>query len=145
MIKRMSALTCVLILLVAALAGCSAAAARTQSIAIPCDQFVDKGSQVTVTRAVSAAVGDVLTVTLCSNPSTGFSWENPKFDDSTVMQLTDHATAQATSGAAGAAGTETFTFKSLKSGKSTITMDYSRPWTGGEKGVWKAILNVEVK
>ncbi len=48
-------------------------------------------------------------------------------------------------GAAGASGEEAWTFKALKEGESTISMEYSRPWEGGEKREWTFILTVSVK
>ena len=45
----------------------------------------------------------------------------------------------------GTAGQEIWTFKALRPGTSTISMDYSRPWEGGEKGEWTFKLTVVVK
>jgi predicted secreted protein len=42
----------------------------------------------------------------------------------------------------GAAGKETWTFKALKPGSSTVSFDYSRPWAGGEKATWRFVLTV---
>ncbi len=40
---------------------------------------------------------------------------------------------------------ETEGFKALKKGSSTIYLEYSRPWEGGEKGEWTCTVNVVVK
>jgi predicted secreted protein len=42
-------------------------------------------------------------------------------------------------------GQGVWTFKALKAGESTISLDYSRPWEGGEKGEWTFVLNVVVE
>jgi len=48
-------------------------------------------------------------------------------------------------GLVGAPGEEVWTFKALKKGTSTIALEYSRPWEGGEKGEWTLNLTVIVK
>jgi inhibitor of cysteine peptidase len=44
----------------------------------------------------------------------------------------------------GTAGQEVWTFKAFKTGKSTISIEYSRPWEGGEKAAWTFVLTVLV-
>jgi len=36
-------------------------------------------------------------------------------------------------------------FQTLEPGSSTIYLEYSRPWEGGEKGEWTFTLDVVVK
>ena len=45
----------------------------------------------------------------------------------------------------GGAGKEIWTFKALKKGTSTVSMEYSRPGEGGEKGHWTFVAAVIVK
>ena len=45
----------------------------------------------------------------------------------------------------GAAGKEIWTFNALRKGTSNISMEYSRPWEGGEKAEWTFTLDVVVK
>ncbi|MFC1983316.1 protease inhibitor I42 family protein, partial [Chloroflexota bacterium] len=45
----------------------------------------------------------------------------------------------------GTPGQEVWTFKALKKGTTTVFMEYSRPWEGGEKGEWTFNLTVTVK
>jgi predicted secreted protein len=116
------------------------------SVSVTCDAFTaaaDQSGHAALTRTANASVGGTVTVTLCSNPSTGFAWETPVFD-ATKLQLTRHATNEATSGLLGAAGTETWTFKVLATGDPTVSFAYSRPWAGGEKGLWTVALTVHV-
>jgi inhibitor of cysteine peptidase len=88
---------------------------------------------------------------LCSNPSTGFGWpESAQISDLTIVQQTDHKyVAPQTEGSAtpatGTPGQEVWTFKALKKGTSTIYVEYSRPWEGGEKGEWTFRLTLVVK
>ena len=124
------------------LAACVPSAGVT-SVAVSCDDF---GAQPNVTRQMTAAAGNLFTVTLCSNATTGYKWsESAQISDPTVVQQMSHVAVgpQATD-LIGAPGTEVWTFKALKKGASTISMDYSRPWEGGEKGTWTFTLNVTV-
>lgn len=121
---------------------------RQTAVEVSCDDFMD---QKNVTRQVEVGAGDTLTVTLCSNPSTGFGWqESAQISDQTIVQQTDHKYVAPEAGAGatpvtGAPGTEVWTFKVLKKGTSTIYVEYSRPWEGGEKGEWTFRLTVVVK
>jgi len=122
------------------LLGCS----QKVPVEVSCDDFYN---QQHITRQVEVAAGDSLTVTLCSNPTTGFQWaESATVSDQSVLQQTDHKfTAPEANGTVGAPEKEVWTFKALKKGTSTVSMEYSRPWEGGEKGEWTFSLTVVVK
>ena len=125
------------------LAACVPSAGVT-SVAVSCDDF---GAQPNVTRQMTAAAGNLFTVTLCSNATTGYQWpESAQISDPTVVQQLSHvAVGPQATGLVGAPGTEVWTFKALKKGKSVLSMEYSRPWEGGEKGVNKFSLTVIVE
>lgn len=96
---------------------------------------------------IEMAVGETLTVTLESNPTTGFSWALTSNSDETVLQEVDHeyvADAAAETPLMGAGGVENWTFKALAKGEATISMEYSQPWEGGEKAVQTFTLTVTV-
>jgi inhibitor of cysteine peptidase len=115
------------------------------SIQVSCDEFYKLPH---ARREVSVAVEDTFTVTLCSNPSTGFQWEAAKISDSGVLEEVDHQFMPPGSEPPpppGTPGQEVWTFKALKAGESTLSIDYSRPWEGGEKGAWTFVLSVSVQ
>lgn len=145
--KRMLALVCGVISLLVVLSACNAAAASNPppSVSVSCDDFQKLATPAVVTEDVTLNTSDSITVSLCENMSTGFSWEAAKISDSAVLQQVDQKSEPPATEAAGAAGQHVWTFKALKQGKSVVSIDYSRPWQGGEKGVWKFVLNVEVK
>jgi inhibitor of cysteine peptidase len=120
-----------------------APASKQASVEVSCDDF----SQEHISKQVEVAAGGTVTVTLCSNPTTGFIWsETAQISDQSVLQQTDHKSVPPEAeGLVGAAGKEVWTFKALKKGTSTVSMEYSRPWEGGEKGVWTFNLTVTVK
>jgi inhibitor of cysteine peptidase len=95
---------------------------------------------------ITADTGSLLLVTLCSNPTTGFQWnETPKNSDSSVLQQKEHRFISPNTNLPGAAGKQTWSFKALKQGTTTILFEYSQPWEGGEKSVRTLTANVVVE
>jgi predicted secreted protein len=129
------------LLCASALAACSTTQA-SEPLGATCDQF--RTTPIFEQSDVIAAGADVKVV-LCSNPSTGFSWDEPQLGDSSVLQLVDR-TYQAPDGASlpivGAAGDEVLTVRGLAAGTTTLSIRYSQPWAGGTKGVWTYRLSV---
>jgi predicted secreted protein len=126
--------------------GCTSAETKTTELGANCDQF---DSQKSVAQQADVAVGDLLKVTLCSNPSTGFSWQPPAISDAAVISLVDKGSAGATGGGTepvvGAAGTEWFTLEATAAGSSIVILRYSQPWLGGISGAWTYTVTVTVR
>ena len=103
-------------------------------------------SQKHIEKQVEVVVGGTLKVTMGSNPSTGFSWtEQSQIVDGNILEQTDHEFISPDTDIPGAAGKDVWTFKALTKGATTISMEYSRPWEGGEKGEWTFELTVDVQ
>lgn len=84
----------------------------------------DNGSEVVL------AAGQVLEVTLESNPTTGFSWQVSEVDGAVLAQVGEAVFQQApTEGEqlVGAGGVETLQF-AASPGETTLTLEYRRPW-----------------
>ncbi len=101
-------------------------------------------------QEVIVPVGGLLTITLESNPSTGFQWELTGISDPTVLELVGHEfiAPEATDDEipiVGAPGTEVWNFRALRVGRSTIFMEYSQPWEGGTKATQTFVVTVVVK
>jgi predicted secreted protein len=62
-----------------------------------------------------------------------------------VQQTASEYVAPETQGLVGASGNQVWTFEALQKGTTSLTMEYGRPWEGGEKGVWTFELTVTVK
>jgi len=136
-------LVCIMVAISLCLLACLPTS-KQASVEVSCDDFMKLQH---ISQEVEVAVDGSLTITLCSNPTTGFQWvESAQISDQTVLQQTSHKfVPPEETGVAGAAGKEIWTFKALKKGTSTISMEYSRPWEGGEKGEWTFVLTVTVK
>ena len=138
----------VVVVVLLSLVACSSEPSRSVQSSVNCNAFLNDQH---ITGEVEIAVDGVLTVVLCSNPTTGFQWaESAQISDQSVLQQTDHEYV-APEGednelpAPGTPGEEVWTFKALKKGTSEVSMEYSRPWEGGEEAEWTYVLTVVVK
>lgn len=132
------------LLCASALAACSAAQAA-EPLGATCDQFL---ATTTVEQSSVVSAGSDLKVILCSNPSTGFSWEDPQLADTGVLKLVDRsyqAPGDATMEIVGAAGGEVLTLHAVAAGTTTMTISYGQPWAGGTKGEWTYHLSITVQ
>ena len=111
-----------------------------------CDEFYDNQH---ISKTIEVNIGDTLVVVLCSNPTTGFQWtEEAQISDTGVIEQVNHEFVGPESEPPpppGTPGLETWRFQTLKQGASTISLEYSRPWEGGEKAEWTYNLTVVVK
>jgi len=96
----------------------------------------DSGKQITISD------GDSFTVTLDSNPSTGFAWSISAITNEAVIDDVSNEFNGADTGMMGAGGQEVWTFEALDKGTSTIEMQYSRSWETGVEPA--ATFNVTV-
>ncbi|MCR5138534.1 MAG: protease inhibitor I42 family protein [Oscillospiraceae bacterium] len=72
-----------------------------------------------------------VTLTLDSNPTTGFSWQVEQSEE--LFQVDKVYTAdERPEGTAGSGGKETITLTPVKPGKTVVTLSYARPLEGGE-------------
>ena len=116
------------------------------SVSIPIEEFPNHPHIDVVMHAV---VGEELTVTLGSNPTTGFQWsEVAEISDETIIQQVSHeyvGEEYETPPPPGTSGKEVWTFEALKKGTITIFLEYSRPWIEEDIGYWTATITVTIK
>ena len=84
----------------------------------------DNGKQITVKS------GNLVTLTLVSNPTTGYSWQVMEIDSVILIQdgEPEYKQSPGSEGLVGAGGTETFRFKAVGSGETVLSLGYMRPW-----------------
>ncbi len=115
-------------------------------VEVSCDEFNINHN---IDQMLEVQVGETFEVKLCSNPTTGFQWsEEAQISDTAITIQEGHEFIGPESEPLpppGTPGQEVWTFKALKKGSSTIYLEYSRPWEGGEKGEWTCTVNVIVK
>ena len=116
------------------------------TVGIPCNAFIE---QKHISEQVEFTAGEWFTVTLCSNPTTGFRWdEEAQISDTGVLKQVQHEFIGPESEPPpppGTPGQQVWSFRTLKEGTATVSLEYSRPWEGGEKGEWTYTLTVTVK
>ena len=112
------------------------------TIGVPYGEF-SQGKN--ISKQVTIAEGTELIVNLAANPSTGFSWTQAPVGTPAVLTQTDSKYMAPVTNAIGAAGNQVWTFSASQKGTTTLKMDYSRPWEGGEKAEWTFTLTVTVQ
>jgi len=111
----------------------------------------DFTKEANILRQVEVKTGDVFTVALDSNATTGFSWtEQAKIADGNILKQTAHEYVAPRANdddkpVTGMSGIEEWWFTAGRTGTTIATMSYSRPWEGGEKDVRTFVLTVVVK
>jgi predicted secreted protein len=142
MAKRTIASGFMLVLLLAL--ACASATNAEVPVTVTCDQF---SGQANIVQDVSIKMGNRVVVKLCSNPTTGFQWsEKAQIGDAKVLEQKSYKfVAPASTGMVGAPGNAVWTFEALGRGTSTVYLEYSRNWQGGEKAVQTFKLNVTVQ
>ena len=110
---------------------------------VACDEFMANSH---ITKEVEITFPGSLVVSLCTNPSTGFAWEDVIIENESIVYQTErnHVSSEAV-GVVGASEKEVWSFNSSSSGTTTLIFEYSRPWEGGEKDEWTVGLTVVVK
>ncbi|MEQ8170759.1 MAG: protease inhibitor I42 family protein, partial [Candidatus Eremiobacterota bacterium] len=83
------------------------------------------------TIPVTVEEGKEFTITLDSNPSTGYKWELNGIDETKVAFISCKY-AKADNLLPGSGGKEIWTLKALKKGKTVISFKYARPWEKDE-------------
>lgn len=112
----------------AAEAGRSGAQASPETVAL----LVTSRMSASGAIPVAVRVGDQFTISLPSNQTTGFSWRLARGMSSTVLKMVGSKYVDMSGGIPGRGGSETWSFTALHRGKTTVTLEYARPW---EKGV----------
>ena len=119
------------------------------SIEVSCDDFRENHH---IIDEVQVAKGGTITITLCSNPSTGLQWEPTACCPwlSLILTEVDHRfiPSEGTGNIPpklGAPGKEIWVYKAYNEGTVTISLDYRYPGESDERGEWtyKIIANVK--
>ena len=83
---------------------------------------------------VEVAVGQILVLTLESNPTTGYSWQVVEAEDSVLRQIGEpefKAASELDPPLVGAGGVEVFRFEAVGAGETRLELVYRRPWEEG--------------
>jgi inhibitor of cysteine peptidase len=112
------------LLLPLCLAMLAACAAKPGSVALQEDQQSD--------CPLELDKGQILLITLPSNPTTGFRWVVTRTASGVLQAMGPEVyTNPEDAGMVGSGGTSTWRFKAYQAGQDALLMQYQRPWDQG--------------
>jgi inhibitor of cysteine peptidase len=83
--------------------------------------------------SVTIQPGGRLTLTLESNPTTGYSWALTELDETVVIHTGDeYSMAESSEGIVGGGGVEVWRFAAVGPGTTTLRLEYVRPWEANQ-------------
>jgi predicted secreted protein len=123
---------------------------EAKTIEISTDEFA---AQKDIVRNIEITYPGSLIVSLGSNPTTGFQWDEEVaiaqlIKGEPIIEQASHNYVEPQEGeepVVGAPGKDVWVFDSKAKGTTTLKFTYSRPWEGGEKGEWTLRLDVTIK
>ncbi len=128
------------LLMVALLAGCTPASEPVTPTPTPTPSsepstYTNSGQPITV------PVGVKFTISVTSNPSTGYSWE-AGFDQSLLKLVKRYTPSD--SGLIGASGVENFEFEGMRPGNTSIYLNYKRSFEPNNPSLKSETFNVTI-
>lgn len=85
-------------------------------------------SSCTQLEGINARAGENFTISLESNPTTGYSWQLAKPLDEKIVKLESSKYTPLATDRVGAGGVEKWTFRAVKKGTIRVSLKYVRPW-----------------
>lgn len=95
-------------------------------------------------EVINARAGENFTITLESNPTTGYSWQLAKPLDEKIVKLVGSEYVPSKTDLVGAGGEENWTFLAVKKGTTRISLKYVRPWEKDKPPVEEKTFLVKV-
>ncbi len=77
---------------------------------------------------IEVEVGQEFTVSLKSNPTTGYRWELAKPLDENILEQVGRKFTRPETDLVGADGEETWTFRAIRKGETAVALGYVQPW-----------------
>jgi inhibitor of cysteine peptidase len=112
---------CLALVSAAALAGCTAKDNN--------DNMQQQTSEHLRTNTINK--GELLTIALPSNHSTGYSWSVAEIDNDYLVLVQDPTYSNSADGMVGKSGEDIFQFQSIATGQTTLKLVYKRPFETG--------------
>lgn len=92
----------------------------------------DNGREIVLHAPSRIFSGQLLILTLESNPTTGYSWELAEFDEAVLkLKLYKYVPHEHAPGQMGVGGEKTWYFQAQSQGSATLHLEYARSWEEG--------------
>ena len=110
------------------------------------DQTANRNQIPNDANIIEAKAGERFVIKLESNITTGYSWHLAK-SDSDIIELVsnEYKPYQNTGNIVGSGGIEEWTFKAISKGKTSITLEYVRPWEKDIPPVKQQTYSITIK
>jgi uncharacterized secreted protein with C-terminal beta-propeller domain/predicted secreted protein len=95
-------------------------------------------------KSVSLQIGDTISVSLTSNPSTGYRWSIETLDQSVLKHSSKNYASACEETVVGCGGEELFGFEAVSAGSTTLKIAYYRSWQSADSAISTFRLNVSV-
>lgn len=103
-----------------------------------------RSADIDATVKIVAEIGDDITITLESNPTTGYSWQLKEPFRKDILELESANYDPDKTGLVGSGGRELWTFVAIGEGVTSVTLIYKRPWEKGVKPAKEARFLIAV-
>jgi len=96
--------------------------------------------------SLNLKINDTVEIRLESNPTTGYGWFLSDKADSTIVSVNDPEFIESKKDKelVGAGGYEIFTIKTISKGKTSIILNYERPWEEGVEPIETFEITISV-
>ncbi len=107
----------------------------------------DTATSIEIENGIISYTPNLLTVSLDSNPTTGYTWKASVEGDAVKLSHENFSSAENSNEEpiAGEGGVQSFEFTPTNAGISTLTFTYQREWEGAEKDATTLSINVTVE
>ncbi|OQX17993.1 MAG: hypothetical protein BWK80_38725, partial [Desulfobacteraceae bacterium IS3] len=95
-------------------------------------------------KSVSLQIGDTISVSLMSNPSTGYQWTIESLDQNVLKHTGKSYASACEETVVGCGGKELFGFEAVSAGKTSLKIAYYRSWQSADSAISTFRLNVSV-
>lgn len=93
---------------------------------------------------VRARRGEEFTISLLSNPSTGYLWRLSRVPDERLAEKVGSGYSDPDTGLLGAPGEQWWTFKAKGDGRTAALFEYARPWENGSDPVERKKVEIMI-
>jgi inhibitor of cysteine peptidase len=114
-------------------------------LAAPAGASVTKSTPSLPMQTLVLAKGQVVKITVASNPTTGFRWMLATQPDPKVVKLLSQNYKPSEPKRMGSGGTETWAFQAVGPGRVKINLVYLRPWEKNKPPARSRLVEVEVR